>query len=155
MKYCAKCGTELLDEAVICTKCGCMAGASMIGNVKREPRLADSRSAPMSLLIVNFICSMFVILSCLWFGITFIASSYIVGYTVSNHIEGWVYFGMKSAIFSVILSAIAFLFSVISFILTLAKRLRAEAVFSAITKVVLSIVLLVIGFLLVVNGQYV
>lgn len=23
MKYCAKCGNELMDEAVICTKCGC------------------------------------------------------------------------------------------------------------------------------------
>ena len=24
MKYCTKCGNELMDEAVICTKCGCM-----------------------------------------------------------------------------------------------------------------------------------
>ena len=24
MKYCSKCGNELMDEAVICTKCGCM-----------------------------------------------------------------------------------------------------------------------------------
>ena len=23
MKYCSKCGTELVDEAVVCTKCGC------------------------------------------------------------------------------------------------------------------------------------
>ena len=23
MKYCVKCGAELVDEAVICTKCGC------------------------------------------------------------------------------------------------------------------------------------
>ncbi|WP_368248904.1 zinc-ribbon domain-containing protein, partial [Intestinimonas butyriciproducens] len=23
MKYCSKCGNELLDEAVICPKCGC------------------------------------------------------------------------------------------------------------------------------------
>ena len=23
MKYCAKCGNELLDEAVVCPKCGC------------------------------------------------------------------------------------------------------------------------------------
>ena len=25
MKYCVKCGNELLDEAVVCTKCGCAA----------------------------------------------------------------------------------------------------------------------------------
>ena len=24
MKYCSKCGNELLDEAVLCPKCGCM-----------------------------------------------------------------------------------------------------------------------------------
>ena len=24
MKYCAKCGTELFDDAVICVKCGCL-----------------------------------------------------------------------------------------------------------------------------------
>ena len=24
MKYCSKCGNELMNEAVICTKCGCM-----------------------------------------------------------------------------------------------------------------------------------
>lgn len=24
MKYCSKCGNELVDEAVVCTKCGCV-----------------------------------------------------------------------------------------------------------------------------------
>ena len=24
MKYCSKCGNELMDEAVLCTKCGCL-----------------------------------------------------------------------------------------------------------------------------------
>lgn len=23
MKYCKRCGAELVDEAIICTKCGC------------------------------------------------------------------------------------------------------------------------------------
>ena len=26
MKYCVKCGNEMVDEAVICVKCGCAAG---------------------------------------------------------------------------------------------------------------------------------
>ncbi len=26
MKYCSKCGNELLDEAVICPNCGCETG---------------------------------------------------------------------------------------------------------------------------------
>ena len=28
MKYCAKCGAELMDEAVICVKCGCPVGGA-------------------------------------------------------------------------------------------------------------------------------
>jgi uncharacterized membrane protein YvbJ len=39
MKYCSRCGVELVDEAVVCTKCGCavdaprqiVAGASVVG----------------------------------------------------------------------------------------------------------------------------
>jgi uncharacterized membrane protein YvbJ len=28
MKYCSRCGTELVDEAVVCTKCGCAVGTA-------------------------------------------------------------------------------------------------------------------------------
>lgn len=28
MKYCEKCGNQLMDEAVLCPKCGCPAGKS-------------------------------------------------------------------------------------------------------------------------------
>ena len=30
MKFCQKCGKELVDEAVICTHCGCSVGSSPI-----------------------------------------------------------------------------------------------------------------------------
>ena len=30
MKYCTHCGAELLDEAVVCTKCGCWTNNSMV-----------------------------------------------------------------------------------------------------------------------------
>ena len=28
MKYCAKCGAQMVDEAVVCTNCGCAAAAN-------------------------------------------------------------------------------------------------------------------------------
>ena len=34
MKYCTKCGNELMDEAVFCPKCGCSVNDN--GNVKKE-----------------------------------------------------------------------------------------------------------------------
>ena len=30
MKYCSKCGAEMVDEAVFCVKCGCAVGSSVI-----------------------------------------------------------------------------------------------------------------------------
>lgn len=35
MKYCSKCGAELDDDAVVCTKCGCQAQAEIN---KQEPK---------------------------------------------------------------------------------------------------------------------
>ena len=32
MKYCTHCGTEIVDEAVICTKCGCAVGQIVQGS---------------------------------------------------------------------------------------------------------------------------
>ena len=34
MKYCKKCGNELLDEAVICPKCGCSTGYEAVSDEK-------------------------------------------------------------------------------------------------------------------------
>lgn len=36
MKYCNKCGNELLDEAVICPKCGCASGNSLADEKQKE-----------------------------------------------------------------------------------------------------------------------
>lgn len=36
MKYCSKCGNELMDEAVVCTKCGCMVEKATSTNSKNE-----------------------------------------------------------------------------------------------------------------------
>ena len=36
MKYCTKCGNELMDEAVICPKCGCMVEGANLNNVPKQ-----------------------------------------------------------------------------------------------------------------------
>lgn len=56
MKFCAKCGNEVLDEAVICPKCGCSLSASgdaskqnnIIGNVEDK---ANGGLIALSILI--------------------------------------------------------------------------------------------------------
>ncbi len=47
MKYCTHCGNELLDEAVICMKCGCAAGAQ---KAQSAYLFADNNSALLDTL---------------------------------------------------------------------------------------------------------
>ena len=44
MKYCSKCGAELFDEAVVCVKCGCPVGNSV---VTRPSQAATCQSSGM------------------------------------------------------------------------------------------------------------
>ena len=39
MKYCVKCGAEMLDEAVICTKCGCLSSDNRLNIEKKSNRV--------------------------------------------------------------------------------------------------------------------
>lgn len=55
MKYCSKCGNELLDEAVICPKCGCAAGGA---DQVPDKLIADKRRSHLSAgLILNNIAA--------------------------------------------------------------------------------------------------
>ena len=47
MKYCTKCGKELIDEAVVCTSCGCSTGT---GSVARPTTGEDAPSAGLAVL---------------------------------------------------------------------------------------------------------
>ncbi len=47
MKYCSKCGKELLDEAVVCPGCGCACGQN---NANNAPAVTDASSFGYALL---------------------------------------------------------------------------------------------------------
>ncbi len=49
MKYCSHCGAELVDEAVVCPKCGCAVA----------PLAVDRSNSWNVLCIVGFVCSFF------------------------------------------------------------------------------------------------
>ena len=63
MKYCTKCGHELLDEAVLCPNCGCMTNDNAVKPVE-EP--ADPVARPSGLKIA---AKVFMILSTIICGI--------------------------------------------------------------------------------------
>lgn len=58
MKYCSKCGNELLDEAVICPKCGCPV-ANLDSNAaldNRKARLKSAVTLNAVAFIINILC---------------------------------------------------------------------------------------------------
>lgn len=51
MKYCTKCGNELIDEAVVCTKCGCCTQG--ISPTKESPLQPQKDEAEMGLIVLS------------------------------------------------------------------------------------------------------
>ena len=47
MKYCAHCGAQLVDEAVVCPKCGCAVAPT---------KTVDPNASPKSRLIALLLC---------------------------------------------------------------------------------------------------
>lgn len=58
MKYCAHCGTELLDEAVICPACGCPAQENQVQNAEDNSVGLGTASIVSGIFIplAGFIC---------------------------------------------------------------------------------------------------
>lgn len=58
LKYCSKCGNELMDEAVICPKCGCPVPDSEMNVVQddRKVRLKSASAMNAIAFILNILC---------------------------------------------------------------------------------------------------
>ncbi len=59
MKYCSKCGNELVDEAVVCVKCGCA-----VGNIKSND--TGLETAIKIFMILGTVFNIFIILPIIW-----------------------------------------------------------------------------------------
>lgn len=64
MKFCQKCGKEIMDEAVVCPGCGCaVAGAVEAKQVNYDDCVKSATTTNIVsgvILAIGFICSMFV-----------------------------------------------------------------------------------------------
>lgn len=57
MKYCAHCGNELLDEAVICPKCGCPTNSQRVNGDDNSESLGTAAIVGgLFIPLVGFIC---------------------------------------------------------------------------------------------------
>ena len=66
MKYCTICGNELMDEAVICPKCGCSTGYSHPINNESYKTSSGIRTAAKVLMIIGTVLMGLYILPLAW-----------------------------------------------------------------------------------------
>lgn len=54
MKYCSKCGAELLDEAIICPKCGCETDSSKALKQQNDIEASEKKAKTFGILSLVF-----------------------------------------------------------------------------------------------------
>ena len=145
MKFCSKCGHQLVDEAVICTNCGCaVAFPTVRGKSDKEKEISKNKGRAI-VEIFNFVFSLTIIL-CLFFVILSFAYA-----DVDFRIYGnWDHYGYGYympqpvlMLLAMITTCISFALSATGFIITLVNKLESKSVFSASTRLCLSVVLFI------------
>lgn len=61
MKYCEKCGNELLDEAIMCPKCGCAVAGKQ--PIKQQNEYAKNQAKGAIMIIAAIAIAVFVIVA--------------------------------------------------------------------------------------------
>ena len=158
MKFCTKCGAELLDEAVICTKCGCMVDGARVPAVKAPKSRADGlldvaeKKPSMLLTVFNFAFAVLVVFA-LFFAIMAIGdgrvksslydanpSIYSVDYQVSSYFYPIDDFMIPALLFSLL----SFGTGVFCFVMTLVEKHRGERLFCGIFRFFVGVMLLIL-----------
>ena len=148
MKFCSKCGHQLVDEAVICTNCGCaVAFPTVRGKSDKEKEISKNKGRAI-VEIFNFVFALTIILCLL-----FVILSFIFAYVDVDIYETWNNDGYYAwgdyypqpllMLLAMMTTCVTFALSATGFIITLANKLGRESVFSAITRLFLSVVLFI------------
>lgn len=149
IKYCTKCGHELVDEAVVCINCGCAVAAYSAVREKSDKEKEISKNKGRAIVeIFNFVFSLTIILCLLFVILSFTFAYFNVGLSVTWNNDG--YYAWEDyyprpllMLLAMITTCVAFALSATGFIITLANKLGLESVCSAITRLFLSVVLFI------------
>lgn len=66
MKYCTKCGAEIMDEAIICPKCGCATGYQPEKNTKTSNEESSLKTVAKIFMILSCVVCAFAIIPLCW-----------------------------------------------------------------------------------------
>lgn len=62
MKFCSKCGNQLLDEAVVCPKCGCATEKVSVSDKAKKPTNANTAKGAALIIAGLIVIVAFIIL---------------------------------------------------------------------------------------------
>ena len=160
MKFCTKCGNELFDEAIVCTKCGCMVGQTPINvqsqsNVTTQCFVPTNQKKPSSLPIVfNFIFDLFAILYFFIISITVFtvwvicdAKTKIVSQynTATTTVNAYLFFDESGSVLATLVAIVCAILGLTSLILAVSYREKKENMFSTIKRLILGVFFIIIS----------
>ncbi len=142
MKFCTKCGHELVDDAVICLACGCMVSGAAAP--KREETVAEASSKNPDKLpaIFNFVFTLSTVLS-----VFFLLLSLAFPYAEKWLDAVYVYPQVDLAIFAWLFSCPSVGFGIAGFSVTLSRHLGTEKTLGAIARFVMGVMLSLLCFI--------
>ena len=161
MKYCTSCGSEMFDDAVVCTKCG-RAAVGIDYNMRNgfndnmQKNVPTNLPAPECKIVsaFNFVSSLLcsfslfsLLLSLFTCYISTSISSYSSSYYYSSSYNAYSYFYPDEgfASLALVFATAAFGFGIATFIITLAKKQRGEKLFAGITKLIFGLLLFIVS----------
>ena len=124
MKFCVKCGKELLDEAIICTNCGCLVDNNYQNKFKKNGNYNAAITKEMKLFhIFNFISNILFItaLSLIIIGLSTIDISIWIEENNWGHLAGHHMYNENS------LLCIAFCFSILNIAFSIVSIMLYES----------------------------
>ena len=162
MKYCTKCGNELFDYAVVCTKCGCMVDQSPINASQQvgapqgisQDFTRQPKSSSFLPEIFNFIFDLFVILSGLIFGWAFSEAWINASANLSQYygisVYAYMYYDSMFFTFALIAAITAVILAITSLIVALVNKCETKMIFDSVKRIVLGSALILLSLLFLV-----
>ena len=143
MRYCTKCGNEILDEsAVVCTKCGCLLNSPFIQQETAVMKETKKDGKPLLNTVFHFVFDILLFLFVIFLFWAFMGQNIITwmsdGYY--PHVYARPIFDEGMLIFAIVSAVLAFFFGTTSFAITLVQKVRGERLFSSIKRFVIGII---------------
>lgn len=165
MKFCSKCGQELVDEAVVCTGCGCPVTSTYQAPSSQAKAVSTKTPTEKNwtpLHVFHFVFAITAALS-IFFLMLSLAYPYISTYVSSAtvNIESEVYYIYSYphthsiteiyypdggyAILGLLTSFVAWIFACVSFIFSLVKRATVDKILPSIARLFIALLLIILS----------